>query len=247
MNNIITQIEPVIKTDHGLIYTGVDNLDVLKQLPDNIVDSIYIDPPYLTNKTWKKNEWSFEDKFDNMWSFLFFLGERLVEAKRIMRTRHYQLVNNILLSDGKPETYQPMIDKVLEDNNSKNKRKVLEDKGIKIGASIFVHIDYRTNSEIKTYLMDPLFGEGKSALTLDDVNIIMMSKIGKSLHTPISVPTVKIEDGPSICMDFFGGSHSYAVACHKLGRRYISIELNKSEQLFLDGIKDVGFGDMRKE
>jgi len=246
MKNLLKQFNPIIVEDKGLIITGYDNLEVLKQLPDNIVDSIYIDPPYLTNKTWEKNGWSFEDKFDDMWSFLFFLGERLVEAKRIMRTRHYQLVNGQLLEDGKPCTYEPRKQKILEDYSSKGKRKKLE-KGVDIGASIFVHIDYRTNSEIKTYLMDPLFGEGKGALTWDDVQTIIENKIGVRVHEPVSIPSVEISQGPDIVMDFFGGSHSTAVAAHKLGRRYISIELNKSEQLFIDGIKDDGFGVMRKD
>jgi len=60
---------------YGTIYTGRDNLEVLKELPDNSVDMIYIDPPYLTNKKWEKNGWSFDDKFDDMWDFLYFLGK----------------------------------------------------------------------------------------------------------------------------------------------------------------------------
>ena len=248
MNNIKQLVSDKItyETDYGFIITGYDNLDILKQLPDGCVDSIYIDPPYLTNKTWEKNGWSFVDKFNDMWDFLYFLGERLVEAKRLMRTNHFQLVNNVLLKNGKPETYQPLMNKIKEDYSSKGKRLKLE-KGIDIGSSIFVHIDYRTNNEIKTYLMDPLFGEGKTTLEWDEVQDIMYKKIGKRIHDPISIPSVDISDGPSICMDFFAGSHSYAVAAHKLGRRYISIELNKSEQLFIDQIKDVTFGEKRED
>ena len=232
MKNIITDIKPVIKTEYGLIYTGVDNLDLLKQLPDNIVDAIYIDPPYLTNKTWEKNGWSFEDKFDDMWSYLFFLGERLVEAKRVMRESVITWDGKDFYRDGQIIQYQPLIDKLTADwLSSKQKTKEVS-KGKKLGASIFVHVDYRTNNEVKTYLMDPLFGEGKGALTLDDIQILMQNKIGKQLHTPVSVPTVTISDGPSVCMDFFGGSHSYAAACWKTGRRFISIEMNKSEELF---------------
>lgn len=233
MKNI--NIEKTYETELGFIITGRDNLEVLKEIPDNTIDQIYIDPPYLTNKTWEKNGWSFDDNFDSMWDYLFFLGERLVEAKRIMRTRTFQLVDDILYEDGKVCTYEPLKNKILCDYSGKGKRKLLL-KGVEVGASIFVHIDYRTNSEIKTYLMDVLFGEGKSTITLDDVNTLMYNKIGKKLHTPISVTPVTIEQGPSICMDFFGGSHSYAAACHKLGRRYISIEMNKTEQLFKDQI-----------
>ena len=236
----------MIETEYGKIYTGVDNLEVLKCLPDNSVDAIYIDPPYLTNKKWEKNGWSFDDKFDGMWDFLFFLGERLVEAKRVMRECEFKLINGILYKDGRVETYQPLIEKITKDHSGKAKLKKLE-KGVIVGSSIFVHIDYRTNSEIKTYLMDPLFGEGKSALEWNEVNALMHMKIGKKVHTPISVPEVEISDGPSICLDFFAGSHSYAAACHKLGRRYISIEMNESEQLFLDQIEGFEFGQLRTD
>ena len=248
MKNIRETIKttPVAELKEGLIYTGIDNLELLKQVPDNTVDMIYIDPPYLTNKTWSKNGWEFEDKFTDMWDFLFFLGERLVEAKRIMRTRRYQLIDDVLYEDGKVCTYKPRRDKILEDYSSKSKRKQLE-KGVDVGASIFVHIDYRTNSEIKTYLMDPLFGEGGGALSWDDVQTLFETKLGRKVHKPVSIPAVEIEQGPDIVCDFFAGSHSTAAAAWKTGRRFISIELNNSSELFYKQIDGVEFGEMRKD
>jgi len=227
--------------EYGTIYTGADNLEVLKSLPDNSVDMIYIDPPYLTNKSWEKNGWSFDDKFDDMWSFLFFLGERLVEAKRIMRTRRYQLIDDVLYEDGEVCTYEPRRDKILEDYSGKGKKKKLEG-GVDVGASIFVHIDYRTNSEIKTYLMDPLFGEGGGALSWEQVQTLMPQPV----HIPKSAPQILIEQGPDIVCDFFAGSHSTAAAAYKLGRRFISIEMNDSEELFYKQIEGVEFGEMRE-
>jgi DNA modification methylase len=203
MNNIKATVKDYIKIDNpeGFIITGEDNLKILKLLPDNCIDNIYIDPPYNTGKKWSKNGWEFDDTFDSKWHFLLFLGERLVEAKRVMAE----------------------------------------------GASIFVHSDYRMNNEIKTYLMDPLFNEKESALSWCDVIGIMSDKIDEVIYKPISVPPVVIGKGPSICMDFFAGSHSYAAAAHKLGRRYISIELNESEQLFLDQIDGFTFGQLRTD
>lgn len=249
MKNILKNVPytPSVDTDNGFIITGHDNLDVLKTLPDNCVDQIYIDPPYLTNKTWEKNGWSFEDSFPSMWDYLFFLGERLVEAKRVMRTSLFKWEDGKLYRDGKEETYQPIIDKIVEDwVDKKSKRKQIE-KGVEIGASIFVHVDYRTNNEIKTYLLDPLFGEGKTTLEWEEVQALMKIKIGKKCHTPVSVPAVDIPSGPSICMDFFGGSHSYAAQAYLTGRRFISIEKNKSEQLFLDAIEGKEFGCERED
>lgn len=248
MKNIKIAIgtEPKVSIEQGLIYTGIDNLELLKQVPDNTVDLIYIDPPYLTNKTWSKNGWEFDDKFEDMWSFLFFLGERLIEAKRVMRTRHYQLVGDILYEDGDVCTYEGRRNKILDGYSGKGKRKKLLE-GIDVGASIFVHIDYRTNSEVKTWLMDPLFGEGMSTITIDDLNNMMRTKIGKELHVPVSIPSVKIEQGPDIILDFFGGSLSSCAAAYRTGRRFIGIELNETEQLFLDQIDGMAFGCDRKD
>jgi hypothetical protein len=245
------QYEKAVDLEQGFIITGYDNLEVLKTIPDGCVDQSYIDPPFKSNKTWEKNGWKFDDKFDDMWDYLFFLGERLVEAKRVMRESIITWDGKDFYRDGQIIQYKPLIDKLTDDwLSSKQKTKEVS-KGKKLGASIFVHVDYRTNNEIKTYLMDPLFGEGKSALTLDDVQTLMQAKIGKTLHTPVSVPKVDITDGPSIVLDFFGGSHSYAAAAWKTGRRFISIEMNKSEELFWKQItnKDgtiIPFGEDRE-
>jgi len=234
MNNIKEKVKEFITIDEeqGFIITGQDNLKMLKLLPDGCVDAIYIDPPYLTNKTWEKAGFSFEDKFDSMWDYLFFLGERLVEAKRLMRERIFTVRDGVLYVDGEINIYKPLEEYILKNHSTKTGQKKLE-KGLKIGGSIFVHVDYRTNNEIKTYLMDPLFGEGRTTLTLDEVGMLMQSKIGKQLHTPVSVPAVEILSGPSICMDFFAGSLSYPKVAKKLGRRFIGIELNKTEALWL--------------
>ncbi len=246
MNNIKHHLLEVITTDleEGFLVTGYDNLEILKCLPDNCVDCIYIDPPYLANKTWEKNGWSFEDKFDNIWVFLFFLAERLVEAKRITRTRHYKIIDDELYEDDEICKYAPRRDKILSDYSSKGKMKKLME-GIDVGASIFVHIDYRTNSEIKTYLMDPLFGDG--ALEWNEVQALFNIKLGKSVHTPVSIPEVIINQGPDIIMDFFAGSMSTCAAAYKHGRRFIGIEKNKTEQLFCDSIKGKEFGCDRKD
>lgn len=246
VDNIKATVKDYISVDRpeGFIITGYDNLDILKLLPDNTVDMIYGDILYFTNKKWEKNGWEFDDRFDSMWHFLFFNAERFVELKRVMRTRNYQIIDDILHEDGKVCTYKPRRDKILEDYSSKGKRKKLE-KGVEIGSSIFTHLDYRANSEVKTYLLDPLFGEGKSALDWSDVQSIMMTKIGKKVHTPVSIPAVEISQGPDIVLDSWGGSHSTAVAAYLTGRRFISIELNKSEQLFLDEIDGKDFGSER--
>jgi len=74
------------------IYLG-DNLYVLRQLPTESIDLIYIDPPFFSNRTYTQiwgddNEVrSFTDIFqDGMFSYLAWLNARLWEMKRVLKS-----------------------------------------------------------------------------------------------------------------------------------------------------------------
>ena len=62
-----------------------DNLEALKELPDKIVDLVYLDPPYFSNRNYynKDNELQFTDKWDSQQQYLDFIKERLIELHRI--------------------------------------------------------------------------------------------------------------------------------------------------------------------
>ena len=99
----------MLKDDiQGIVYFG-DNLDVLRKFPDELVDLIYIDPPFNTGKvqsrtqirtirsqegdrvgfqgnryrTIKVGTTGYSDRFDD--GFLSFLEPRLIEAHRILK------------------------------------------------------------------------------------------------------------------------------------------------------------------
>lgn len=72
-----------------------DNLDILRTLPSECVDLIYIDPPFNTGRTQQRNRfhtedgtrvtessWGYDDAFDD---FLGFLEPRLREAHRVLK------------------------------------------------------------------------------------------------------------------------------------------------------------------
>lgn len=74
------------------LYLG-DNLYVLRQLPSESIDLIYIDPPFFSNRTYTQiwgddNEVrSFTDIFqDGMFSYLAWLNARLWEMKRVLKS-----------------------------------------------------------------------------------------------------------------------------------------------------------------
>ena len=69
-----------------------DNLEILKNMGDESVDLIYIDPPFFSNRTYeviwgdKGEVRSFEDRFSGgIDHYIVWLKERVVEMHRILK------------------------------------------------------------------------------------------------------------------------------------------------------------------
>ena len=67
-----------------------DTLEVLKRIDEKSVDLVYLDPPFFTQDKHslisKTNvEYSFDDKWNDMNDYLYFMQERLFECKRILK------------------------------------------------------------------------------------------------------------------------------------------------------------------
>ena len=77
---VIDQTHPVVQetTDEVNTYTIGDNVTLLKSLPNESIDMIYMDPPYNTGR----NFFYFQDKFAD---FPMFMRERLVECHRVLK------------------------------------------------------------------------------------------------------------------------------------------------------------------
>ena len=64
-----------------------DNLTELKKLADATIDLIYIDPPFNIGKRFlSKTGSGYDDKFKSRDDYLDFIGARLVECKRVLKT-----------------------------------------------------------------------------------------------------------------------------------------------------------------
>ncbi len=69
-----------------------DNLPVMKLLPDQSFDMIYLDPFFFTNRNYTKvdianqKSFSFDDKFNSMEDYLSWLTERVKECYRLLKT-----------------------------------------------------------------------------------------------------------------------------------------------------------------
>lgn len=73
-----------------------DNLDILREIPDNYVDLVYMDPPFFTNKDQKsldrtrRGSEAIELSFSDVWrsheEYLVWVRQRLQELRRIMKS-----------------------------------------------------------------------------------------------------------------------------------------------------------------
>ena len=73
----------------SVIYCG-DCLVKLKEIPDESIDLIYIDPPFSSNRNyvafWEEQEKRhFEDRFENVTAYLDFMRPRLKELYRVLK------------------------------------------------------------------------------------------------------------------------------------------------------------------
>lgn len=65
---------------------NIDNLELLKGIPDGFIDLVYIDPPFSTGRTFKTkdNEIAYEDKY-TLQELLDILKPRIQEIHRILK------------------------------------------------------------------------------------------------------------------------------------------------------------------
>jgi len=62
-----------------------DNLTILKELPSDSIDLIYLDPPFFTQTNWTKNMNTFGDKWKDMNEYINFMSLRLKELHRVLK------------------------------------------------------------------------------------------------------------------------------------------------------------------
>ncbi len=78
-----------MELETGVIYCG-DCLVKLKDIPDESIDLIYIDPPFSSNRNyvafWQEQEKRhFEDRFENVKAYIDYMTPRLKELYRVLK------------------------------------------------------------------------------------------------------------------------------------------------------------------
>jgi DNA modification methylase len=101
-----------ISTLENVYYVG-DNLEYLKQLPNNSIDFIYFDPPYNTGR----NFFHFDDRFKSVEDYVEFIKLRVNECERCLKPNG----NIVIHIEPKISHYFRFIcDEVFGINNFKN-------------------------------------------------------------------------------------------------------------------------------
>ena len=74
----------------SVIYCG-DNLEMLKEVPDESVDLIYIDPPFNSNRHYEVfwgdtgEKRRFEDRFGDAEAYISYMRLRILELYRVLK------------------------------------------------------------------------------------------------------------------------------------------------------------------
>jgi len=88
--NHIKSIKKMVKIKDGVIYQG-DNLNVLKRIPSNSINLIYLDPPFFSGRTYSKgfleegNKQEFSDNWKDLTDYIKFIGDRVKELHRVLK------------------------------------------------------------------------------------------------------------------------------------------------------------------
>lgn len=225
-----------------------DCLDVLKDLPDECVDLVYIDPPFNTGKKQQLGSKSFSDSFDSSEDFYQFLRERIEWCKEALtptgsfflhidyREAHYC---KVMLDEifGRDHFMNEIIWAYDYGGRSKKRWSSKHD-------TIFWYVmnpkDYVFNFDEMDripYMAPGLVGKEKAARgkTPTDVwwhTIVPTNgkeRVGYPTQKPLGVleRIVKVHTNPGdVCLDCFAGSGTLGEAAARNDREFILVDQN---------------------
>jgi site-specific DNA-methyltransferase (adenine-specific) len=232
-----------------------DNLDELRKIQDDSIDLIYIDPPFYTQKNWKK----FDDTWESIDHYMEFMRPRINEARRVLKDDGSIYVH---VDHHASHHVRSLLDGAFAPENFNNEiiwsyRKWGKRKGFNITHdTIFLYSKDRKKTKFN-HLYQPLSkstlkrfkgkkvsgGNTKTVLDHDSEGSLMgdvweipilvaHSKEWQSYPTQKPVKLVErmikaSTDEGDIVLDFFAGSGTTCAAASNLGRKSICIDKNK--------------------
>jgi len=197
-------------TDNGVLLCG-DCLEVMKKMPDECVDLVLTDPPYGVRK---------KEKWDDKENFLNNINKWIDVC--------YKVTRNVVLWF----CLGSMLSYILKGNESKYHRILVWDKppGSQFAGAMHTNIWYTVEFILVFAKIIPKTNKEKR-YGYDYFSYGTIPK--KKYNHPTTKPLGLIEDliyfysnEKDVILDPFIGSGTTAVACEKLNRRWIGIEMN---------------------
>ena len=249
------------------IYCG-DNIEMLKEVPDESVDLIYIDPPFNSNRNYEvfwgdiQEKRAFEDRFGDAKAYIQYMRPRVLELYRVLKktgTFYYHC-------DWHASHYvKIMLDQIFDFNNFQNEiiwwyrgGGVSKSRFGRRHDSIFFYtkgkgwtfnVDevrtpyseeslerlrykaraFRGSKVYEKYEPNPL---GKHPDDVWDIQPLMPSekeRLGYPTQKPLRLleRIIKVSSNKGdVVLDAFCGCGTTLVAAHKLGRKWIGIDIS---------------------
>jgi len=225
------------ETDNGILYCG-EAIQTMSKFPEKIFDAIITDPPYGTTAC----KWDTVIPFDDMWRELkrirkdrtpvvLFGSEpfsTLLRASNLKEFRYDWIWNKKIPSGMNYAKYQPMRQheiisvfyrkKCLYKPQMERRDKPIKAGGMKNSNSAGTK-NYRALKKIYNYKYP--------------ISILSCQKIRQGSLHPTQKPLALLEylvktytDEGDLVLDFTCGSGTTTMACEKLNRRWVGIELN---------------------
>lgn len=223
-----------------------DNLKILRSIEDESVDLIYLDPPFFTKKTIKREKYQFSDNWKDINEYLSFMKIRLIEMCRILKITGsiYLHIDHHVLFELKP-----IMDEIFGGENFRNHIIWTYNSpgGSQGGSYSKKHDDilFYTKTYSNTFNTERipyqsvwskrtkhLYHPGGKTLSDSWVDIGFLStknkeRTGYPTQKPESllerIIKVSSDPGDSV-LDPFCGSGTTCVVAKKLGRNYIGVD-----------------------
>lgn len=223
-----------------------DCLKILRMIPPESIPLIYLDPPFFTKKTIKREKYQFSDNWKDINEYLLFMKNRLVEMCRILTP-----TGSIYLHIDQRVVWEmkPLMDTIFGKENFRNHIIwVYNSPGGSQGGSYSKKHDdilFYTKSDQNTFNVqripyNSVWSERTKHLYHPDGKALgdswtdigrLSTKNKERTGYPVQKPEelleriIKVSSNPGdLILDPFCGSGTTCVVAKKLGREYIGID-----------------------
>ena len=251
-NNLPDHITVGSLVEEDIIYNE-DCLEVVKRLPDESIDLIYIDPPFNSGNDYK----IYNDKWDKIENYIEWMRPRVEELYRVLKPTG----SFYLHCDWHASHYlKVMMDDIFGKNNFRNEIvwrigwisgfKTQKRGWIRNHDTIFYYVkskEFVFNKEYIPYPEDYIRRDGKKptgkGIAIEDTwnchstdrlnSIMIMSFSKEKLGYPTQKPEALLEriikassNKGDVVLDAFCGCGTTLVVAQKLGRNWIGIDIS---------------------